>query len=133
MTMSKENNGLNRPVALSNLLWLILVLILIASNIYLFWRYKVFQKQISESQNILAVEKTNEKVLEFTKLFVEKVLKSEEEVDLETRLKLETAVRDLNDQEILEQWNKFVESENEFQAQVEVKNLLGILVNKIRR
>ncbi len=81
-------------------------------------------------------QKTNEKVLDFTKLFIEKVLKAETEVDFETRLKLENAVRNLGDEEILTQWQKFTESKTEAEAQEEVKNLLEMLlemlVNKIK-
>jgi hypothetical protein len=84
----------------------------------------------------LESQKTNEKVLDFTKLFIEKVLKAETEVDFETRLKLENAVRNLGDEEILTQWQKFTESKTEAEAQEEVKNLLEMLlemlVNKIK-
>ena len=69
--------------------------------------------------------------MNFTKLFITQVLRADGEVDFETRLKLENAVRELNDQNILAQWQKFVESETEEEAQEEVKNLLGMLVNKI--
>ncbi len=80
----------------------------------------------------METQKTNEKVLEFAKLFIEKVLKAKTEVDFETRLKLENAVRNLDDEEILVQWQKFTESKIEAEAQEEVKNLLEMLVNKIR-
>lgn len=88
-----------------------------------------------EAEKILASfenQKINEKVLDFTKFFIEKVLKAEAEVDFETRLKLETSVRDLNNEEILTQWKKFTESETENQAQEEVKNLLEILIKNIK-
>jgi len=38
----------------------------------------------------------------------------------------------LNDEEILTQWKKFTESETEDEAQTEVKNLLEMLVSKIK-
>ncbi|MFA7170121.1 MAG: hypothetical protein WC178_04720 [Candidatus Paceibacterota bacterium] len=37
----------------------------------------------------------------------------------------------MKDVEMLDQWNKFVNAEDEMQAQVEVKNLLGLLANKM--
>jgi hypothetical protein len=80
----------------------------------------------------LQTQTTNEKVLEFTNLFIEKVLKAQTEVGFETRLKLENAVRNLNDEEILAQWQKFTESKTEAGAQEEVKNLLQMLVSKIK-
>ncbi|MCK4520627.1 hypothetical protein KAT95_02040 [Candidatus Parcubacteria bacterium] len=69
--------------------------------------------------------------MNFIKFFIEKVLKAENEVDFETRLKLKNAVRNLSDEEILNQWNKFVESKTENEAQEEAKNLLEMLINKI--
>jgi hypothetical protein len=45
---------------------------------------------------------------------------------------LENAVRNLNDENILSQWQKFTESKTEAGAQEEVKNLLEILVGKVR-
>ncbi len=80
----------------------------------------------------METQEINEKVLEFSKLFIKQVFKAETEVDFETRLKLENAVRNLGDQEIMNQWQKFVNSKTEIQAQIEVKNLLEILVNKIK-
>lgn len=111
---------------------IIIVLLLVAGSVYFVVQYNILQKEIQQAQTALETQKTNEKVLEFTKLFVAKVLKTETEVDFETRLKLENAVRNLDDEEILNQWNKFVESETEDQAQNEVKNLLEMLVNKIK-
>jgi len=130
--VKNPDNPLNRPITLSNLFWIILVLILLAGNV--FWGVKYFslQKELQEIQAGLGTQKLNEKVLEFTKLFIEKVLKAETEVGFETRLKLENAVRNLNDEEILVQWQKFVESRTEAEAQNEVKNLLEMLINKIK-
>ena len=82
-------------------------------------------------QKLVEQNQTNKKIADFAILFVEKVLKSEKDVDFEERLILETAVRDLNDQEILLQWRKFTESKIKEDAQREVKNLLELLFKKI--
>lgn len=111
---------------------LIIIFILLVSSVFFGVKYFVVQKELRQTQTTLEAQKTNEKVLDFTKLFIEKVLKAEEEVDFETRLKLENAVRDLKDEEILAQWQKFIESNTETGAQNEVKNLLEILVSKIK-
>ena len=111
---------------------LIIILILLAGNVFFGAKYFAVQKELGQTQAALETQKTNEKVLEFTKLFIEKVLKAETEVDFETRLKLENAVRNLGDEEILAQWQKFTESKTEAEAQKEVKNLLEMLMNKIR-
>ena len=111
---------------------IIIILILIAGNVFFGLKYSAVQKELKLTRATLETQQTNEKVLEFTKLFIEKVLKTEIEVDFETRLKLENAVRNLGDEEILAQWNRFVDSKTEAEAQTEVKNLLEMLVNKIK-
>jgi len=110
----------------------IIILLLIAGNVFFGFKYFAAQKEIRQTQTALETQTTQGKVLEFTKLFIEKVLKAETEVGFETRLKLENAVRNLDDEEILVQWQKFTESKTETGAQEEVKNLLEMLVNKIR-
>lgn len=111
---------------------LILILILLAGNVFLGVKYFSVVKELRQTQAALETQKTNDKVLEFTKLFIKEVLKAETAVDFETRLKLENAVRNLGDEEILAQWSKFVESKTEAGAQEEVKNLLEMLVSKIK-
>ena len=109
-----------------------IILLLIAGNFYFAYGYLSVQKELRLTQSKLETQQINEKVLEFSILFIEKVLKAQTEVDFETRLKLENAIRDLKDEEILAQWQKFTESKTEVQAQEEVKNLLEMLVSKIK-
>lgn len=90
------------------------------------------RKELEIAKESLKVQQINEKNLNFTKLFIDQVLKAEKEIDFETRLKLENAVRNLDDEEILAQWNKFIESKTETEAQTGVKNLLDLLVGKIK-
>lgn len=110
----------------------VIILILLAANVLVGVKYFSVIKELRQTQAALEIQKTNDKVLEFTQLFIAKVLKAEAEVDFETRLKLENAVRNLGDEAILTQWTKFVESKTEVDAQQEVKNLLEMLVNKIK-
>ncbi len=110
---------------------IIVILLLVGGNVYFGFKYFANQKELQQVQAALGTQKINDKVLEFTKLFIEKVLKAETEVDFETRLKLENAVRNLGDEEVLGEWQKFVESKTETEAQDNVKNLLEILVSKI--
>ena len=111
---------------------IVIILILLVGNVFFGIKYSAVQKELKLAQASLEAQKTNEKVLDFAKLFIEKVLKAETEIDFETRLKLENAVRNLNDEEILGQWNKFVNSQSEIEAQNQVKNLLELLVSKIK-
>jgi len=109
-----------------------IILFLLTGDVFLGIKYFDVLKKSRQTQNISQGQVINEKVLDFTKLFIKEVLKAEKEIDLETRLKLETAVRDLGDEEILNQWQKFVNSKTEAEAQIEVKNLLELLIDKIK-
>ena len=108
------------------------VVLLLAGNIYLLQQNNAARQALRASQEQPSATEVNEKVLNFAKLFVQKVLKAEGEIDFETRLELENAVRGIGDSDILAQWQRFVESKTEQEAQAEVKNLLELLVNKIR-
>lgn len=115
----------------TRLLVIALIAVLLAGNIFLGIEYFTRQTELRQTQALLETRSTNDKVIKFTKLFVNKVLKAQSEVDFETRLRLENAVRDLNNEEILTQWQKFTDSKTEAEAQIQVKNLLEMLVNKI--
>ncbi len=120
-------NGGNKPK-----ITLIIIFILLALTVFFGVKYFSLQKELRQTQKFLETQKTNGKVLEFTKLFIGKVLKAKTEVSFEERLKLESAVRGLGEEEILAQWQKFTESKTEAEAQEEVKNLLEVLINKIQ-
>ena len=104
----------------------------LALNVFLAGSYFIVRKNFIEVQKFVEQKQLNEKIVSFINLFIEKVLKAEEDVDFEERLTLETTVRDLQDEEVLFQWRKFTESETKEDAQKEVKNLLELLVKKIK-
>jgi len=108
-----------------------IILLLIISNVFFGFKYLTVQKELQQIQAVLKTQKTNEKVLDFAKLFIQKVLKAKGEIDFETRLRLENAVREIKDKEILEKWKNFTNSQTEEEAQENVKDLLEILVDKI--
>ena len=110
---------------------LIVGVLLILGNVFFAVNYSIAKKELNETNRSLASQDMNEKVLNFTQMFVEKILKSKTEVDFETRLELENTVRELNDEEILNEWKNFIESSSEVEAQEGVKNLLGTLINKV--
>ena len=67
----------------------------------------------------------------FLQLFMEKVLKTDKEVSFEDRLKLENAVRDINDPVVLQKWEVFIGATTEAQIQAAVKDLLQVLIDRI--
>jgi len=116
----------------TKIIYIIILIVLFISNLFLIIQYRAQKKELEEIKKPLETRQINEKILNFASLFIEKVLKAEGEVDFETRLKLENSVREINDQEILAEWQKFVDSKTENEAQQEVKNLLELLLNKIK-
>lgn len=84
--------------------------------------------KISESMQICRQNQVNMKVLAFRDMFSEKILLATSDVDFDTRLELETAVRNLRNNEIFAQWQKFTKCETKEQATIEAKNLLALLI-----
>ncbi|GIW66667.1 MAG: hypothetical protein KatS3mg095_0565 [Candidatus Parcubacteria bacterium] len=109
----------------------IAIIILLLFNFYFAWKYFNSQKALSQISSVYS--EINQDVFNFTKFFIENVIKTDNEVNLETRLKMENDVRNLNDKEILDKWDKFVNSKTEDEAQKNVRELLLILVEKIKR
>ena len=108
----------------------LVIALLVVGNVVLSVKTSRLRRELSLAQETVTTGRTQDQVVAFTRLFIEKVLKAEGEVDFETRLELETAVRALGDEAILQAWQKFTESETEAEAQAEVKNLLTVLVEK---
>lgn len=109
------------------------IVALIVSNAFFAYSYFNSYKELKNINSAETKVELNAKVIDFTSMFIEKVLQAEEEVDFETRLSLENAVRDLKDEEVMNEWNAFISSKTELEAQNSVKRLLGILVAKIQR
>lgn len=112
---------------------LIIIAVLVALLALLGWRYFWAQTRLAEAEAALAEVKLGSEVVAFADLFVREVLKAEGEVSFETRLKLETAVRDLKNERVLAGWQRFIASQTELEAQAAVKDLLGILIGEIGR
>ena len=108
-----------------------LVIILTAVCLFAGVEYYMLCKETKSLRIQVAAQQMNGKVFNFNKMFIEKVLKADSEVSFEDRLKLENAVRDLNDPQILSQWQKFSNCKTGQEAQAEVKNLLDLLATKI--
>ncbi|MDP3057374.1 MAG: hypothetical protein Q8N37_02530 [bacterium] len=109
---------------------LMVFILLLAGNIYFAIKYFSQQKELNQAKSSLEAVQSNKKYLDFNKMFIDKILKANGTVDIETRLELENAVRNLGDAEILAQWKKFIDSPGEKDSQEAVKNLLGMLAEK---
>lgn len=109
----------------------LIIVILLFLTIFLCVKLCFYQKTINTLSYQANTQKVNIKIFNFTKLFVEKVLASKEEVDFETRFKLENAIRDINDEEILNKWREFTESKNPDEVQDDVIALMQKLLDKM--
>lgn len=107
--------------------------LLLIGNVFFALNYFISYKELQELKSTESKTESNTKVISFTELFIKKVLQADKEVDFETRLSLENAVRDLNDKEIMAEWQNFTASKTEMDAQNSVKKLLEILVSKIQK
>lgn len=112
--------------------FIVILGVLIVSNVFFGLNYFLLKNTVQNLELKQLKVDTNTKVLHFTSLFIKEVLQSEKEVNFETRLLLENAVRDLKDEEIRGEWERFTSSNTETEAQESVKRLLGILIEKIQ-
>lgn len=108
-----------------------IITLLAASNIYLAVMYGLSQLEAAQTRSQLKSQETNEKALLFAKLFIDKVLLGEGTVDFEDRLKLENAVREINDQKIFNEWQTFTASQGDSEVQASAARLLGLLFDKV--
>ncbi len=107
------------------------IALLLISNIFFIIKYSNSQEELERTQIALEEQSSSQEVLSFTKLFINKILKAEEDIDYDTQVELKIAIDNLDDEEISKQWKEFVESETSFDAQNKVKDLLENLINKI--
>jgi len=113
-------------------LFLVVVIsLLVSGNIFLLVQFGILNGELRQAKKELNVRQINEKTLTFAKLFVEKVLQGTDEVSFEDRLRLENSVRDINDPEIFDQWQNFIKTQTDREAQDQMSRLFMMLLNKL--
>lgn len=115
-----------------NIVELFVIVLIIGYGFFAYNYFNLYQ-ELKTVESTKSKAELNDKVLDFTALFIKEVLQAETEVDFDTRLALENSVRDLKDEEILKEWQKFIGSKTEASAQNSVKSLLGILISKVQK
>jgi len=103
---------------------------LIFSNIFWSLEYVTQRKRIENLDNKISAIKQSKNILIFQKIFVEKVLKANGEVDFDTRVELQNAVNAIADEDITAIWNSLLSSKDEEEGQEKVKALLSLLAEK---
>ncbi len=114
----------------NRLILIIIAGVIIIANVYFIAKIYSLSRELSISKAEVAAVHKNEKVINFMRIFIEKVLNAEKEVDFSTRLQLENDVRNLKDEKIFAGWQKFIESKTNSEAAENVKELLKILITK---
>ena len=117
----------------NRLVLIIVIGALVVGNVFFALNYFLLNRELNSAYSIRDKAEVNTKVVNFASMFVKKVLQADSEVDFETRLSLENAVRDLKDKEVMEEWQNFTGSKTEAEAQNSVKKLLEILISKIQK
>lgn len=121
----------NTPMIKKRTAVVLIIAVLLVAVVVFLGQYYMTRQNLIIAQNTIKTCQYNQKVLDFTKLFITKVLKADGEVSFDDRLLLENAARDTNNKKILDQWQKFTNAKTALEAQIEVKNLLEMLVGGI--
>jgi len=110
----------------------LLMLVLVGLNIFFSIQYTENMKR-DDAKQLEESAKTEEriKVSKFMKLFIDKVLGTSGEISFEDRVKLESDIRSLGDQNLVNQWDAFVASKDSDAAQKNAVLLMSILMNKM--
>jgi len=109
----------------------IVIVLLFASLIVVGGKYYYDLKTFRQASVLIAQQAEKEKVIDFLKLFTNKVLEGVGEVSFDDRLQLENAVRDMDDSNIFKIWQDFTNSKDENRTQKNLKKLLGTLIRKL--
>lgn len=92
-------------------------------------------KWYSGAQEIRALNERNsenKKIVSFIYLFIDNIFGEGQEVSFEARLKMENAVRDINKEDILNQWEKFTASKTQEESQANAKSLFDLLIKNLK-
>jgi hypothetical protein len=122
------NAGLEKSRLVSN----ILMLVLVAGNIFFSIQYMdgVKQQANKDSQEeVKSVERLQ--TARFLKLFIDTVLNTKETISFENRVKLENDIRQLGDKAITTQWETFIKSTDTKLAQEAAVKLMSMLGSKM--
>ena len=110
------------------ILTLIFIAIICLASFFAWQWYKSLKEMKIMSENYIE----NERIVNFISLFTSNMLSTEKEVSFNERLKMENAVRDIDNQEIFNQWQGFTDSSSDKEAQENARILLKLLVENLK-
>ncbi len=109
----------------------VIIIILAIGNIFFAWMYVSAKVEIRQLETKVKSQEVNAKILNFTQLFMDKILGGGKTVSFDDRLTLENAVRALNDQEIFNSWETFTKANDPAEVQADFYALFRLLLKKI--
>jgi len=112
-------------MATSKITAIVIVVLLILCTLFFSGSWFLANKKLSLE---MAKEKNRENILSFTSLFVSKVITANSVVSFEDRLKLENAVRSLNNKKIFDEWENLIAVKDQTHAQAELEKFLQVLI-----
>jgi hypothetical protein len=122
------NAGLEKSRLVSN----ILMLLLVAGNIFFSIQYMDGVKQQLNKDTQEETKSTERlQTARFLKLFIDTVLNTKETISFENRVKLENDIRQLGDKGLVDQWDIFVASTDTKLAQEAAVKLMSMLGSKM--
>lgn len=111
-----------------NKILITIIIFLVISNLFFVFRFIQDRKAVNQTAE---KQRINTEILSFTKLFMEKVLRSSSTVSFDDRLLLENSVRGLKDEEIFSSWLKFTNAKSQTEVQQDFYDLFELLLKKI--
>ena len=112
----------------SNIFAIIIILILLGLNTYISMQYVSVSKELKQLKNPTANEQVPASVV-LTEVL--DVVLNTRPTTADSRIKLESDIRQLGDKEITAQWEKFVSNKDSKTTQAELLKLVGMLENKM--
>ncbi len=110
----------------------ILMIMLVAMNIFFSIQYtNNIKVEQNKSEEEIAKSQERLQTAKFMKLFIDKVLNMESELNFEDRVKLESDVRSMGDPAIIKQWEIFVSSPDAKTQQEDAVKLMSMLSSKM--
>ncbi len=126
--MNFESGLLDKTKLTSN----ILMIVLLATNIFFSIQYvENIKQQAIDQQKTDDASTTRIQISRFLKFFIDTVLNTKGTISLEDRVKLESDIRQIHDQDLIKGWDKFVASKDGKEAQVNAVKLMSMLGSKM--
>jgi hypothetical protein len=110
----------------------ILMVVLVCLNIFFSVQYTSnIKKEGIQAEQELAKTEERLQTSRFMKFFIDKVLGTNGTISFEDRVKLESDIRALGDQNLVSQWEVFVASQDSESAQESAVRLMSLLASKM--